>query len=313
MLTPAARRKLSHLIKKHGLVGGIVWNQRTGVLVGGHQRLSVIDDLEHAAGRDDYSITVDVVDIDPIEERELNVALNNQEAQGQFDFELLANVVGEVIEAGGKPESMGHDAASLHSMFGDSFFNQHIAEQEEAESPIIGVLHDIKEAGREANRESKGAASGSGGESPQRDVRLNRAGSDDLAEFEDEVEVEYNDDEHATDDGGGEVEYNDDEHDSDSADEPDSLPPAGDAGDAEARKAATKEALAARRKEYAASYAETNQTDTILTLVFETQDTLRAFMRALRLDDRKRAFDHRDLLESVDAVGAKNVLRLMGG
>lgn len=272
------------------------------MLVGGHQRLSVIDDLEHAAGRDDYSITVDVVDIDPIEERELNVALNNQEAQGQFDFELLANVVGEVIESGGKPESMGHDAASLHSMFGDSFFNQHIAEQEEAESPIVGVLHDIKEAGREASRESKGVTSGGGGESSQRDVRLNRAGSDDLVEFEDEVEVEYNDDEHDSDSADG-------THD----DKPGSLPPAGDAGDAEARKAATKEALAARRKEYAASYAETNQTDTILTLVFETQDTLRAFMRALRLDEKRRAFDHRDLLESVGAVGANNVLRLMGG
>lgn len=274
VLTPAGRRKLKHLIKKHGLVGGIVWNQRSGVLVGGHQRLTILDDLE---GGRDYSITVDVVDLDPVEERQLNVALNNFEAQGQFDFDLLASVVGEVLEAGGKPEDMGHDAASLHEMFGDSFFSQHLADQEDAEAPIVGILEEIKDAGREA----KGIAAASGGGEPsprQRDVRLSRAGSDDLAEFEEEV-------------GDGQ-----DGGESDGAEQ--SIPPP--AG--QPAPTTTKEALAARRKEYAASYAETNETDTVLTLVFETNATLLAFMKWLKLNPQKRAFDYRDIVESIQAA-----------
>ncbi|WP_169786551.1 ParB N-terminal domain-containing protein, partial [Lactobacillus pasteurii] len=35
--------KLINAIKDHGLIEPVVWNQRTGVLVGGHQRLTAAD------------------------------------------------------------------------------------------------------------------------------------------------------------------------------------------------------------------------------------------------------------------------------
>ena len=42
----AARNKLKEKIKKVGLVETLVWNKQTGNLVSGHQRLSILDELE---------------------------------------------------------------------------------------------------------------------------------------------------------------------------------------------------------------------------------------------------------------------------
>src|SRR4051812_29770 len=71
-----AKKKLRENIKKKGLLGGIVWNKRTGNLVSGHQRLAVLDSLE---GSQDYLLTVDVVDLSEQEEKEQNLFFNNQQ------------------------------------------------------------------------------------------------------------------------------------------------------------------------------------------------------------------------------------------
>ncbi len=49
-----ARKKLHHNLKKKGLLDALVWNKRTGNLVSGHQRLSILDDL--SATGDDYTL-----------------------------------------------------------------------------------------------------------------------------------------------------------------------------------------------------------------------------------------------------------------
>ena len=50
-ITDDARARLKAKIEKVGLVTPLVWNRRTGNLVGGHQRLSILDELE---ARQDY-------------------------------------------------------------------------------------------------------------------------------------------------------------------------------------------------------------------------------------------------------------------
>src|SRR5262245_21163397 len=67
-LTDSERRKLRTLIKKHGYANAIVWNKRTGIVVGGHKRLGILDSLH---GDDNYSLDVNVVDVDEKQEREL--------------------------------------------------------------------------------------------------------------------------------------------------------------------------------------------------------------------------------------------------
>jgi DNA modification methylase len=73
---------LSHSIGEFGLVEPIVWNERTGHVVGGHQRLKV---LEQTGTK---STKVVVVDLDPVREKALNLALNSRHLQGDWTVEL---------------------------------------------------------------------------------------------------------------------------------------------------------------------------------------------------------------------------------
>lgn len=84
-----AKKRLKEGLRKHGLVQPIVYNKRTGNLVGGHQRLSQLDVLEK---NKDYNLTVAVIDVDEREEVEINIQLNNPSMGGDWDFDKLAEV-----------------------------------------------------------------------------------------------------------------------------------------------------------------------------------------------------------------------------
>ena len=89
-LSDESRKTLKRGIKKFGLVGGIVVNKRTGLtVVSGHQRLSVMDELQKFPDND-YRIRVDVIDVDEKQEKELNILMNNPNAQGSWDYDALA-------------------------------------------------------------------------------------------------------------------------------------------------------------------------------------------------------------------------------
>lgn len=94
-ITEDARARLKAKIEVVGLVNTFVWNRRTGNLVGGHQRLSILDELE---GNQDYTLTVSVVDVDEREEKELNVFLNNTATMGDWDAVELGKLAAEFKE-----------------------------------------------------------------------------------------------------------------------------------------------------------------------------------------------------------------------
>lgn len=87
------QKALRKSLKTFGLVETLVWNKRTGNLVGGHQRLSQIDVLEKS---DKYQLTVAQVDIDEKTEKELNIALNNASMQGEYDLEALKDMFNDI-------------------------------------------------------------------------------------------------------------------------------------------------------------------------------------------------------------------------
>lgn len=93
-ISPDARKRLKATLREVGLIQPLIWNQQTGVLVSGHQRLSVLDELEHytPGGERSYTLEVAVVDLDERQERRMNVFLNNQSAMGEFDLEALNNL-----------------------------------------------------------------------------------------------------------------------------------------------------------------------------------------------------------------------------
>lgn len=93
-ISDSARKKLKSTLAEVGLIQPLIWNQRTGILVSGHQRLAALDSLEHytPGGKKLYSLQVAVVDLDEKQERRMNVFLNNTSAMGEFDFDALAEM-----------------------------------------------------------------------------------------------------------------------------------------------------------------------------------------------------------------------------
>lgn len=83
--------KIRRSIDEFGCVEPLVWNKRSGNLVGGHQRLKIL------VSRGDEFVRVSVVDLSPDRERALNVALNK--IQGSWDEEKLAALLQELMES----------------------------------------------------------------------------------------------------------------------------------------------------------------------------------------------------------------------
>ncbi|MFV8254115.1 ParB N-terminal domain-containing protein [Faecalibacterium prausnitzii] len=77
-------------LKRHGLVQPIVWNRRTNTVVSGHQRLTVLE------AQGETEVTVSVVYLDDIQEKELNVALNK--ITGEWDDDKLSVILNELGE-----------------------------------------------------------------------------------------------------------------------------------------------------------------------------------------------------------------------
>jgi ParB-like chromosome segregation protein Spo0J len=107
--TEAAYRKLAASLREFGLVEPLVWNETTGLVVGGHLRLRILSEMGVT------EVPVSVVRLSPERERALNVVLNNREAQGRFDVDRLAELLGELEELP-EMELTGFDAEDLASL-----------------------------------------------------------------------------------------------------------------------------------------------------------------------------------------------------
>lgn len=79
---------LKYSLEHFDQVEPVVWNRRTNRVVGGHQRLTVEQDL----GREE--VYVSVVDLDDLKEKELNIALNK--TGGRWDNEKLGQLLDEL-------------------------------------------------------------------------------------------------------------------------------------------------------------------------------------------------------------------------
>ncbi len=94
-----ARKALKANLKRLGLMGGIVWNEDTGILVSGHQKVQIIDEVNRynaETKENDYEIRVEVVHLSEKEEMEQNMFMNNKAVQGDFDDDLLRDVLRQI-------------------------------------------------------------------------------------------------------------------------------------------------------------------------------------------------------------------------
>ncbi|WP_412094834.1 ParB N-terminal domain-containing protein [Bacillus atrophaeus] len=82
---------LKKSIEQFGYIDPLIWNEKTGNLVGGHQRYKIL--MEESP----KEITVSVVSLDESKEKALNIALNK--ISGNWDEEKLEKVLSELKEA----------------------------------------------------------------------------------------------------------------------------------------------------------------------------------------------------------------------
>ncbi|MFE9277176.1 transcriptional regulator [Paenibacillus glucanolyticus] len=104
--------KLKRRIEEFGYVEPTVWNERTGNMVGGHQRYKI---MVHEQGHTELAVSV--VDLDDQQERLLNIALNK--VSGDWDEDALSQLLVELQQEGVDISLSGFDDVDLKQMLGD--------------------------------------------------------------------------------------------------------------------------------------------------------------------------------------------------
>lgn len=91
-----AKKALKRSIKRFGVVGGIIVNRRTNnTIVGGHQKVAILDEI-YKYPENDYTLRVEMIDVDFETEKTLNIALNNSNISGRWDYEKLAQLIPDI-------------------------------------------------------------------------------------------------------------------------------------------------------------------------------------------------------------------------
>ena len=104
--------KLKRSMSEFGYVEPIIWNKRTGNIVGGHQRYKILKDLKY---QDAECV---VVDLDDAHEKALNVALNK--ISGEFDIPLLTDLLKDLSANDFDVSLTGFDENEISDLFSDA-------------------------------------------------------------------------------------------------------------------------------------------------------------------------------------------------
>lgn len=131
--------KLKNSILTFGYVEPVLWNKRTGNIIGGHQRYKVLVELG------EKEIDCVVVDMDSENEKALNIALNK--VSGDWDKDKLMLLIEDLQGVDFDVSLTGFDPAELDDLFKDSL-KDNIKEddfdvEEELKKPAISKLGDL--------------------------------------------------------------------------------------------------------------------------------------------------------------------------
>jgi hypothetical protein len=119
--------KLKRSMQEFGYVEPIVWNKRTGNIVGGHQRYKVLLDMGMS------EVDCVVVDLDETKEKALNVALNK--ISGDWDMPKLKDILQELDTGAFDIELTGFDMDEIEDLMTQFHVPGEIIEDEVPEPP----------------------------------------------------------------------------------------------------------------------------------------------------------------------------------
>ncbi len=131
--------KLKQSIQTFGYVEPVLWNKRTGNIIGGHQRYKVLVELGQT------EIDCVVVDMDLENEKALNIALNK--VSGDWDKDKLMLLISDLQGSDFDISLTGFDAFELDDLFKDSL-KDNIKDDdfdvdEELKKPAVSKLGDV--------------------------------------------------------------------------------------------------------------------------------------------------------------------------
>lgn len=140
------KRMLKRSMKQFGVVGGIIVNSQTGnTIVGGHQKVAILDEM-YKYPDNDYFLRVEMISVDRKTEKTLNIALNNGNISGQWDYDALARLVPDIDY-----KDAGLTDADLN-MIGCDFLLQ-----TEEENSLAGALKEMMQPVTEQKEAEKAA------------------------------------------------------------------------------------------------------------------------------------------------------------
>ncbi|MGZ0042078.1 site-specific DNA-methyltransferase [Paenibacillus ottowii] len=127
--------KLKQSIETFGYIDPIIWNERTGNMVGGHQRYKImVNELEHT------ELTVSVVDLDDQQEKLLNLALNK--VSGNWDDEALYRLLDDLEQSGANLALSGFDLKEFEDLAAEFT----VPQDEALDLPVTDDDFDVQRA-----------------------------------------------------------------------------------------------------------------------------------------------------------------------
>ena len=147
------KRMLKRSMKQFGVVGGIIVNSQTGnTIVGGHQKVAILDEM-YKYPDNDYSLRVEMISVDRKTEKTLNIALNNGNISGSWDYDALARLIPDIDY-----KDAGLTDADLN-MIGVDYLLQteeenNIASELESMMQPVTEQHEAEKAERKAEGEA---------------------------------------------------------------------------------------------------------------------------------------------------------------
>lgn len=160
-ISEEGKKALRRSIRKYGVVGGIVVNKQTGyTLVGGHQKVTVLDEFnkyDPETKENDYMLRVELIDVDLKTEKSLNVTLNNPNVGGDWDDDKMRELIPDIDW-----KDAGLTDADLN-MFGVDYLLKTEAENDIANAidnmmSEVNAEHDAEIQQRKLEREMEKAA-----------------------------------------------------------------------------------------------------------------------------------------------------------
>jgi hypothetical protein len=113
-ISPQQKATLKRSIRKYGVVGGITVNKQTMTIVGGNQKVTIVDEIMGYPEKD-YTLLAEAVNMDYKTEVELNFMLNSENAHGEWDDMKVRELLPDInyMDAGLTEEDLslfGYDA-----------------------------------------------------------------------------------------------------------------------------------------------------------------------------------------------------------